>query len=563
MTDLTALTAITTPSTTDIVYVVNDPASTKSPKKCSIANLVKVADLDASKLTTGTLPLGRLTGITTAELASNAGIVSGQLATGIDATKIADGSVTSTEFKYINTLSDNAQTQIDGKSPTAGNTSLTTVGTIATGSWNATAIPTSKILNFDTEVQANRLDQMASPSAAVALGSQKITGLANGVAADDAATKGQLDTAVASNITLKGGYDAANDNPHLDSGTRVAIAIGDHYVVTVAGTFYSEVLQAGDSLISTVASPTSFGQWIITNNNVVTPIVTANIADEAVTEAKIYVSNAGNNGEFLSKQSGDNGGLTWATVPAGYNAPTIGTTGIGSGASVPSLAGLTNITATGALTGGQLTIDNLTINANKIQSTNSNGHVELDANGSGVVKVLGDAGSNDGAITLNCRDNSHGQTIKSQPHSASASNTLLLPTTASNAQSTLVSEISTQTLTNKTLGTGTAVTLGSDATLDIYYRSSTGALARLAKGSAGEALKINAANNALEWGTAGGLGAELTTTLQASTYSAGEQSPATEGSSPVSIFVKTIDANNQGLYIRLKKNAGYQDVQIA
>lgn len=33
----------------------------------------------------------------------------------IDATKIADGSVTSTEFQYINTLSSNAQTQIDTK----------------------------------------------------------------------------------------------------------------------------------------------------------------------------------------------------------------------------------------------------------------------------------------------------------------------------------------------------------------------------------------------------------------------------------------------------------------
>ena len=33
----------------------------------------------------------------------------------IDATKIADGSVTSTEFQYINTLSSNAQTQIDAK----------------------------------------------------------------------------------------------------------------------------------------------------------------------------------------------------------------------------------------------------------------------------------------------------------------------------------------------------------------------------------------------------------------------------------------------------------------
>ena len=37
---------------------------------------------------------------------------------GIDATKIADGTVTSAEFQYINTLSSNAQTQIDGKQAT-------------------------------------------------------------------------------------------------------------------------------------------------------------------------------------------------------------------------------------------------------------------------------------------------------------------------------------------------------------------------------------------------------------------------------------------------------------
>jgi len=150
------------------------------------------------------------------------------------------------------------------------------------------------ISDFDTGVQTNRLDQMAAATADIAVGSQKITGLANGSAATDAATKGQLDTAVASNITLKGGYDAANDNPHLDSGTRVTIAAGDHYVVTTAGTFYSEVLQSGDSLISTVASPTAFAQWIITNNNVVTPIVTANIADNAVTLAKMAAGTDGN-----------------------------------------------------------------------------------------------------------------------------------------------------------------------------------------------------------------------------------------------------------------------------
>ena len=144
------------------------------------------------------------------------------------------------------------------------------------------------ISDFDTGVQTNRLDQMAAATADIAVGSQKITGLANGSAATDAATKGQLDTAVASNITLKGGYDAANDNPHLDSGTRVTIAAGDHYVVTTAGTFYSESLQEGDSLISTVASPTAFAQWIITNNNVVTPITNAQVAaGAAIDQSKI------------------------------------------------------------------------------------------------------------------------------------------------------------------------------------------------------------------------------------------------------------------------------------
>lgn len=42
-------------------------------------------------------------------------IASGDLAGSIDATKIADGSVTSTEFQYINTLSSNAQTQLNSK----------------------------------------------------------------------------------------------------------------------------------------------------------------------------------------------------------------------------------------------------------------------------------------------------------------------------------------------------------------------------------------------------------------------------------------------------------------
>lgn len=60
----------------------------------------------------------------------------------------------------------------------------------------------------------------------------------------------------------------------------------------------------------------------------------------------------------------------------------------------------------------------------------------------------GDGASAVGSIVLNCEVNTHGQTIKSQPHSASVTNELTLP---AGANSVLVSEVATQTLTNKTL----------------------------------------------------------------------------------------------------------------
>ena len=55
------------------------------------------------------------------------------------------------------------------------------------------------------------------------------------------------------------------------------------------------------------------------------------LGDEAVNEAKLQVSNAPTNGHFLSAQSGNTGGLTWAAVSAGFTmgteiATTSGTT---------------------------------------------------------------------------------------------------------------------------------------------------------------------------------------------------------------------------------------------
>ena len=88
---------------------------------------------------------------------------------------------------------------------------------------------------------------------------------------------------------------------------------------------------------------------------------------------------------------------------------------------------------------------NLDMNGADIVTT-SNATIDLAPNGTGTVVVRGN--TNSGSIVFNCESNSHGQTLKSQPHSATVTNTMLLP---AGANSTLVSLVSTDTLTNKTL----------------------------------------------------------------------------------------------------------------
>ena len=51
-------------------------------------------------------------------------IAEGYLGTGIDANKLANGTVTNTELQYINSLTSNVQTQIDSKAGTATVTAM-------------------------------------------------------------------------------------------------------------------------------------------------------------------------------------------------------------------------------------------------------------------------------------------------------------------------------------------------------------------------------------------------------------------------------------------------------
>ena len=243
------------------------------------ANTIKVRDANSSgvpsdvALATTQILIGDGTGFTAAALSgdatmTNAGVVTVSSATTVTTNANLTGDVTS----------------VGNATTTVTNANLTG---IVTSTGNATAIADGDIAIAKLATDPLNYANMTAPAASVAFNSQKLTGVLAGVASTDAATKGQLDTAVASNITLKGGYNASTNTPNLDS-TPTIVAAGDHYVVTTAGTFYSEDLQEGDSLIASSANPTTFAGWIITNNNVVTPITNAQVAaGAAIDQSKI------------------------------------------------------------------------------------------------------------------------------------------------------------------------------------------------------------------------------------------------------------------------------------
>jgi hypothetical protein len=82
------------------------------------ASGLKVADLgiDSAQIAGGAITSTKIANnaVTTNTINANA-VTDAKISTGVDAAKLADGSVSNTEFQYINTLTSNAQTQLDAK----------------------------------------------------------------------------------------------------------------------------------------------------------------------------------------------------------------------------------------------------------------------------------------------------------------------------------------------------------------------------------------------------------------------------------------------------------------
>jgi hypothetical protein len=282
----------------------------------------------------------------------------------IDATKIADGTVTSTEFQYINTLSSNAQTQLDAKLVKASNL--------------------SDVANAGTSRTNLGLGTIATQAAnSVSISGGSITGLGNPSSNSDAATKSYVDDAVAglrtriiaecastANVNISNGLEAGDtiDGVTLVAGDRVLLK--DQSTATENGLYLavSSGSASRDPEHDTIAELS--GGMVVINQG-------------SVNDNKIFLCTTDSDGSVGSTN------ITYVTItPQNVGTVTSIATGTGIDGGTITSSGTISIDSTVATLAGTQTFTNKTLTSPKIgtaiNDTNGNELAKLTATGSAI-----------------------------------------------------------------------------------------------------------------------------------------------------------------------------------
>lgn len=89
------------------------------------------------------------------------------------------------------------------------------------------------------------------------------------------AVREAISSALASEVSFKGGYDASANTPDLDV-SPTGVKAGDMYYVSTAGTFFTTPLEAGDVIIANIDSADAEAEWTMVEKNLPNIIPVAN-----------------------------------------------------------------------------------------------------------------------------------------------------------------------------------------------------------------------------------------------------------------------------------------------
>ena len=367
----------------------------------------------------------------------------------IDATKIHDGTISNTEFGFLNGVSSNIQTQLDAKG--ASNANLNTIGglsnsdgnfIVGSGStWVAESGSTAR-----TSLGLGSISTQAANSVAISGGT--ITGLGTPSSNSDAATKVYVDNLVAglqtravTRVATTGNVDLSADLQNGDTIDGITLATGNKVLVK------SQTDATENGIYDVVASGTA-------NRN-----SSYNTVEELAGQLVIVQEGSTNADKFFLCTT-DNSG-------------SIGSVNIVFTVVVPSNQGDVTLNGVQTLTNKTLTSPVISeivsvSNGNISVLPNGSGKVLLDGNGStgGVAVTDGniDIRSSTGAVSkvkFYCEvNNAHAQTLQAQPHSAGSSAVVTLPV----ATGTLIGSGDTGTLPVAAIDIDGGTDIGADLT---------------------------------------------------------------------------------------------------
>lgn len=204
--------------------------------------------------------------------------------------------LTAAQVRTLLNVADGAQVNVGTNLAQGTRTTTTVPVTSSTGSSATLETATTLLAGVMSSADKTKLDSVETNAkddqnaAEVPFNNTSTGFVATNVQSAIDEFKGYTDGLITGALINKGGYNAATNTPNLDVTPIAGIKNGWTYVITAAGTFFTEDVQIGDMIIAKQDTPTTLAHWTIVNKNIPDIVAASETAQgiiELATQAEV------------------------------------------------------------------------------------------------------------------------------------------------------------------------------------------------------------------------------------------------------------------------------------